>query len=66
MLRVGLSLSEWLDIILEVPYGSILGPIRFNAINDLPLFLKETDTCNFADDTILYVPEKDLDIISNK
>ena len=50
----GSSFSEWLEIILGIPQGSILGPILFNVfINELLLFIKETDICNFADDTTL-------------
>ena len=57
--KVGSSFSEWLEIILGIPQGSILGPILFNVfINDLLLFIKETDICNFADDTALYLVEK--------
>ena len=66
-IKVGSSLSEWLDIILGVPQRSILGPILFNVfINDLLLFIKERDICNFADDTTLYACGKDFDIISSK
>ena len=65
--KVGSSLSEWLEIILGIPQGSILGPILFNVfINDLILFIKEIDICNFADDTTLYSCGKELDTISFK
>ena len=47
--------------------GSILGPILFNVfINDLFLSIKETDICNFADDTTLYARGKELYTISFK
>ena len=65
--KVGLSFSEWLEIILGIPQGSIPGPILFNVfINDLLLFIKQKDNCNFADDTTLYACGKELDTISFK
>ena len=47
--------------------GSELGLILFNIfINDVFLVIKETDVCNFADDTTLYKCRRDLDIVSKK
>ena len=64
--KVALSLNEWLDIILGVTKECILGPILFNVfINDLLLFIKETDVCNSADDIVLHACGKDLYTISN-
>ena len=62
--KIGYSLTEWLEIVLGVLQGSILGPILFNIlINGLLLFIKRTGVCNFADDTTLYKCESDLDIV---
>ena len=60
--KIGSSLSKWLEIILGVPQGSIRRPLLFN-INALLLFIKETDVCNFVDDTTLYKCGIDLDIV---
>ena len=50
-----------------VPQGSKLGPILFNIfINDLLLFIKETDVCNFGDDTTLYTCGRDIEFVSQK
>ena len=65
--KVGSSFGEWLEIILGDPQGSILGSILFNVfVNDLLLFMKETNICNFADDTFVFACGKELNTISFK
>ena len=59
--KVNGSFSSWKEIKLDVPQGSVLGPLLLNIfINDIFLLLNETEICNYADDTTIYCSHKEL------
>ena len=61
------SFIEWERIIARVPQGSILGPLLFNIfINDIFLYIENSDLCNYADDSTLYASGESLFIIIEK
>ena len=65
--KINNTLGDWRKIIAGVPQGSILGPLLFNIfLNNIFLFLKNANLGNYADDSTLYVCNKNLEtVISN-
>ena len=51
--------SLWLDIVVDVPQVSILGPLLFNIfLCDMFLFCNDIDFAGYADDNTLYCTGK--------
>ena len=64
-IKVNLSFSNWLEVTLGVPQGSVLGPLLFNIfniyINDLLCLTELIDVCNYADDTTFHACDSSLE-----
>ena len=59
--RVNSNFSMWEEIISGVTQGSILGLLLFNIfLNDLFLFVENSDLRNYADHNTLYNSGNDL------
>ena len=52
------SCSDWTEVITGVPQGSILGPLLFNILNDIFMFILKCNLCNYADDNTLFYWKK--------
>ena len=60
--RTNNSYSKWMEIVLGVPQGSILGPLLFNIfLADLFFIVNSTDIANYADDNTPYATASDMD-----
>ena len=64
--KVNNSFSEWSNIFVGVPQGSILGPLLFNIyLNDIFYFIDKSDIANYADDTTPYSVNTTMDSLLN-
>ena len=65
--KIGSSYSPYLDLLVGVPQGSILGSLLFSIyMCDCFLCDCKTNIINYADDTPLYACESNMDLVLSK
>ena len=62
--QIGSQYSSSFSLTCRVPQGSILGPLLFLVFfNDFQEHLTESDCIQYADDTVIYVPLENVNIM---